>query len=278
MDAPVYVQAVSTKNFIGVKGPLEFFYPEDLERLTGYEAVHFSKFSNYSDQIRKDASALKKFVMNKDSAGIKNKLKFEPNFKLEPAPFEIADMIFRNITKIWSFRGAEGGGVSQGQVDPRLVPGAKFGVELFFVTIFVDELCGGFHHLLEESKKKDGRVVERALLRSSWTVFLALHFSYMDLNFLLELRDRVFRENLEWSQLRSCLTEVDELVQFSNQTAKGMGTEFFDGSHFKNNRSVSHRDRVSKKFLGRLERIEQEIFNRSAEVPSIFGLKGFLDA
>ena len=112
MLAPVYVFMRLNEKFVSVKGPLDFFTPEELERLKPFESFFLPEFVDAALPFRQIARNVRRLVG------------WEPEYKgeeqLPPAPYEVSDAVLRMIGPLWA---------------PGLV------IEPFFAAVFANELC-----------------------------------------------------------------------------------------------------------------------------------------
>ena len=60
--APAYVYMKRNERVVSVKGPLDFFTPDELERIRGYEMIYFPKFVKSSVQFQTSARLVRKIL------------------------------------------------------------------------------------------------------------------------------------------------------------------------------------------------------------------------
>ena len=120
---------------------------------------------------------------------------------LSPASYELSDAALRLLAPLWE-------------------PGSR--IDPFFVTLFAERLCEPLpRELIQETRDRSVDAFERALLRSSWAVFLALHLGYMDLSFLKRLRLQVFREIAQGQPLpQNPRSKLGELIRVATLSLK----------------------------------------------------------
>lgn len=164
MLAPVYVFMKLNEKFISVKGPLDFFTPEELERLGSFESFFLPAFVDSALPFREVARHVRRL------------LSWEPELDdkgdLPPAPYEIADAVLRLVGPLW---------------------GAGMVIEPFFAAVFANELCDLLPpEKLRLAREQDVIAYERAILRAGWAVFLAVQLGYCDLPFINALLQRTF--------------------------------------------------------------------------------------
>jgi hypothetical protein len=174
---------------------------------------------------------------------------------LPPAPFELSDAIIRIIGPFW-WQSREGT-----CVDP------------FSVTVFVNELCGLFsYEKLVEAREKNSVNFDLAIFRSSWVVFLALHLGYCDLEYINELRTRIFDENISGEFTSSSGHELDELIAIAYASLRNYRVKLIKADSI-----GKGQDKASLKLIARLDRVIRELVNKNGQPPSIYGKGGFID-
>jgi hypothetical protein len=257
MLAPIYVLLKENEKFVSVKAPLDFFVPDELTRLSPYENFYLPDLVISILPYREAGARVKAILSWKRAPKDKRDGSFLASVQLPPPPFEVSDAVLKILGPLWWDQGEQGAGV-----------------EPYFITIFVNELC----ELLPSEKllyarEKDSENFEQALLKSSWVVFLALHLGYYNLDFLNELRLRVFQEVVD-EKLPSLVTrnEVEELINIVHLYFRSSTLRLFKGDFFS-----SRIEKVSRKLASRLERIKAEMLSRNSSPPSIYGEKGFID-
>ncbi len=245
MLAPVYVHMRANGKYVAVKAPLDFFSPAELERWRPFGEFHFPDFVDSSLKFREAGRKVK--------AILTWELEVPYSKSLPPAPYEISDAILRTIGPLWS---------------------SSMAVEPFFVTVLVNEICDLFPGtLLEKARDLDVARFERALFRSSWAVFLALHLGHHDLAFLNQIRIKVFGATLAGRTCAFGSPEMQELTELVEQTLRAEGEIRALASE--ELRTVA--SRASRKILSRLERVKNELTAPGFEAPTIYGPRGFLD-
>lgn len=251
MIAPVYVYLRRNEKFISVKAPLDFFTPEELQKLRGVEMFFMPEFVDSVLPFRNLARRVK-MVLGWNPV--------ESADALPPAPYELADGALRMTAPLW---------------------GRKLGLEPFFVCVFVNELCSLLPgEELVTAREKDTTLFERAIILSAWMVFLSLHVGTSDQGYLDRLRLDTFRRVMGFAQsVDSVLSfdsrsEAGELFRVLNQILVGenicqpLGVDFF----------ATRKERVAQKIIARLHRVESEkLGGKSPLEGSIYGEKGFAD-
>ncbi len=256
---PAYVLIKKKKELIAVKGVLDFFSPEDLERLRGYDFLYLSRFIS-SIEFAKDAAVSLQSLLSQQEIG--RDLAKVPIFRgvtLGMSPFEQSDSVLQILSRFWC-------------QDQNLA----IGLELYFVSVLVYELCGKIPvDLLCQAKVRGSKRLERSIGLSGLVVFLALHLGYFNLDFIKRLRDFVFMVATEDSyDLRfksNFPAEIEELIELVLSRFEGKGDETVLAVGVANSSS-----RVTKKIQERLLRIRSLVRDRKSSTPSIFGELGFI--
>jgi hypothetical protein len=247
MIAPVYVFMRLNEKFVSVKEPLDFFTPEELERLRPFESFFLPEFVDAALAFRQVARNVRALVGWQPESQGEN--------QLPPAPYESSDAVLRMIGPLW---------------------GAGAVVEPFFAAVFANELCDLLpEQTLRSARDQDVAGYERAILRSGWAVFLALHLGYCDLPFLNSLLRRVFEASFTGVGIPGVgpMGEVDELLEIvwasmgPNAAAPVRGDVF-----------GQHPGRAAQKVAGRLGRVLKDgMIAEDQPVPTIYGERGFVD-
>jgi hypothetical protein len=247
MLAPVYVFMRLNQKFIGIKGPLDFFTPEELERLQSFESFFLPAFVDAALPFRQIARNVRRL------------LSWEPEIEekstLPPSPYEVSDAVLRMVGPLW---------------------GAGLVIEPFFATVFANELCDLLPpEKLRLAREKDVAAYERSVLRAGWAVFLAVHLGYCDLPFLNALLQRTFDASFTGIDIPAVgrAADVDELLQIVWASMGPSATRPVVGAVFAQNPG-----RTAQKMARRLERVVSDaMFDDKALVPTIFGERGFAD-
>ncbi len=250
MMSPVYVYLSLNGKFVGVKAPLDFFVPEELEKLLSAETLFFTKFL---DEVRpfQNAGRIVKNILLLKPKEVKSEREKYPTVNLSVSPYERSDAVLRLIGKLW------GSGVR---------------IEPFFVVAFVEELCGAIPiEYLKNTRDKSIELFEKAIFSSSWAVFHALHLGHCSLEFLSRLRIKVFNSISNEEGLVEKRDEVGEIVLFARKLLAKENLRVVDAKEIKSDES-----RVAQKLSSRLKRVEEQFISEGALAPpSIFGVRGF---
>jgi hypothetical protein len=262
MLAPVYVFLPSNEKLVSVKAPLDFFTPAELERLKAYKFLYLSDFVTTILPYREAGQLIRRLLLWKSPASAEQSpdTGFSPaeypEAILPPSPFELSDAILRTIGPLWWRYTSD-----------------KPGIEPFMAAVFANELCDLIPgEKLLKAREESIENFDKALLRSGWVVFLALHLGYSDLDFLNELRFRVFEENIKGDPELVPENEVDELIAFSYVTFKNIHVRLIKGDLFGKIPGA-----VAQKISNRIDRIRLEFLSKGRHAPTIYGERGFID-
>jgi hypothetical protein len=237
MLAPVYVYMKRNEKFVAVKAPLDFFTPEELEKLRPLESFFIPEFVDSAIPFRDAGRRVRSLL----------------SLPVQPAPYELSDATLRTMGPLWG----------NGAV-----------IEPFFIAIFANEVCDLLPgDLLKSSRDGNLAAYETGIIRSALTVFLALHLGYCDLDFLNQLRLDVFKDALSGKEtFADALSERDELRALAGailrtSSSKIVKAEFFAASH----------GTIAVKLVARMERVKAQMIRAEQPVPTIYGAKGFVD-
>lgn len=256
MLAPVYVFMRLNMKFVAVKAPLDFFTPEELEKLAPLQSFFLPPFVDRAIPFR-DAATRASAILSWEPQTVKTAGKVEyPEVRLAPAPFELSDAILRLVGPLW---------------------GDGLRIEPFFVSVFVNELCDVLPgELLRTARDKNVEAYERGVFRSAWGVFLALHLGFCDLGYLNRLRLRIFEREVTGHDSTGFAGthrgETDELIDVVTKTLVGPKQAILNGTVF-----ASLPGRLSQKLTARLERVKAQLMAKNAPLPTIHGPGGFLE-
>lgn len=251
LPAPVYVFFPRNDKYVSVKGPLDFFSPEELRKFHNSGSLFFPPFIEqvlpFRDAGVRCRAILSWQPMQRQASGAGG----SKDVAMPPAPFEISDALIRVVGPLWG---------KEGQIEP------------FFAVPFAEELCEGIPDVeLAAARDTHTEAFELAILVSSLVVFLAIHLGWSDRLYLSELRLRVFR------QLAGGATafldpnpDVVDLVRSVMEAIRASGLKPVTRKWFD-----VRSDRVSKRVSSRLNRVMGELTRESGKAPSIFGDGGF---
>jgi hypothetical protein len=255
MLAPVYLYLKANGKFVAVKGPLDFFTEAELARLESFRYFYCSEFIKFILAARQAGEKARNILTQQVAEPKPTPEDPFPAVELSPTPYELSNAMIKIIGPFW-WESKEG--VS---VDP------------YSITVFVNELCKLLPvDRLLKAREKSFENYDLALYRSSWTVFLALHLGYCDLDFLNELRVRVFDDNIKGDPYVSNESEVEELIAASYASLRSSRVHQIKSDFF-----FKSPEKVALKIVGRIQRIKDEFVSTGDEIPSIYGERGFID-
>lgn len=188
MPTPTYVFMPKNKKFVSIKSPLDFFAPEELERLKPFGEFYVPAFIDQVSPFRSAGISAKSILTWKDD---KNDLGL--------VPYEASNSLLRVIAPLW---------------------GSAMRVDSLCLTVFCNELFDSLpEEIIRKDQQSDIEQFETALFRSSLSVFLALHLGYPDIEGLRDLRDSWFSIGREpKDRLLSGVKQISkELVESSTK-------------------------------------------------------------
>jgi hypothetical protein len=235
--------------YVSIKGPLDFFTPEELTKFRGLGSLFFLDFVDRVLPYR-DAGVRVRAILNwqpsmRQSGGGGKMV----DVAFPPAPFEISDAIIRVIGPLW---------------------GKAMDLEPFFTVTLTEEICDPVDpEILLTEREKDVVKFERAVLVSSLSVFFALHLGWNDLAFLNGLRARVIQG------LSDDQPEVRNLVQL----AEAAIDEIVVSKRLKPSWLAIRPEPVAWKIAARLERVATQFSAKTpGPSPTIYGQGGLVSA
>ena len=257
MWTPAYVFFKANDKLLLIKRPLDFFTEHELRAISPYQVLYFSRYFSEIIPIQEKGKKLRKALLLGSGLQKSATLLMSDEDSLSPTSFELSDYALRSAASLW-LKG-EGDGLS---------------IEPFLVAVFVNQVCDALpsEKLLKAREASIFRF-SNAILKSSWVVFLALHLGYCHLSFLNRLLNQIFDDCMQEVAFESCKNELDELVQF---TFAHPNFETF--SFIKSDVFMNRAEKVAQKIDQRLKRVSQELLKSESKPPSIYGVKGFLNA
>lgn len=250
MLAPVYVFLKRNAKFVSVKAPLDFFTPEELDKLSSYESFFMPRFVDSTYPFH-DAGKRARAVLASPPAKLPPMWKGLKPVPMSPTPYELSDAILQILGPLW----AEGALI-----------------EPFFVVAFVNGLFASFPTtLLREARERDVFKCDHAVQASSWVCFLAMHLAILDLKYLERLRDSVFEHVALDRPLPDGLShEVLELVSVAQAALDWPNARSVHGNFF-----ATRHERIAHKIHSRLTRVKEEMIADGSVAPTIYGEEGF---
>lgn len=203
MLAPIYVFMKRNEKFVSVKGPLDFFTPEELAAFASYGSFHLPK-------------TVAELTAFQTSAKLVREMLKEARAPFPPAPYELSDEVIKVVAPIW---------------------GSNVEISPFCAAIFADELCGNLD-ADELIYGRDTAIVRHdlGLLLSGLLVFILVHSGGYDLEQLIKIRSETYsrtvrgedwnapffeweamnRDLIQWLELRINLNE-SEIRKFKSE-------------------------------------------------------------
>ncbi len=233
MMAPAYVYMKLNEKFVMVKGAFDFFTEEELERLKSFESIFFPEEVDTAIRFREVANEVRELLSWNPETAL---LQPREEIPLAVSSFELSDAVIRVIGPLWK-------------------PGPF--IDPFFVSVFVNELCELLTPDLLKSYRDQSVVdFEKAVMSSSWAVFIALHLGYSDLRFINRLRLSVVQEMMTGQCEKWRSPEISQLVRTARESL-GTECEPIPGSMIHYNVLKSSFGTTSEKLSSRMRRVER---------------------
>ena len=263
--APVYLLLKKNEKLISIKGPFDFFTPEDFNKL-GANKLYLSAFiQNVTPFV--DAALEIRQALEWSETGVTG--------TLGPTSYEISDAVLRILAKLWSEIPI---GVSELHVaeDP-LQKSKHIGIETFFLAAFANRFCDPLpSDWIQSAYEADVERYEHALLKAGAMVFFALHLGYLDFPHLNQIYRSVFLKTADIShdservfiskELQDLQGWLDTVIS-SNDIGVLSSDQFFNA-----------KNRSTQKIRSRLLRVCQELMSEESNAaPSVYGEKGIYD-
>lgn len=252
----VYVFMKRNSKFLAVKGPLDFFTQEELEKMRPFGTLFLPDFVQVALPFRDAAKSVRLTLSWRPRLAHAASEEGYPEMPLPPAPYEISDAVLKIIGPLWG-----AGGV----------------IEPYFVTVFSHEVCDALPPVwMKRMREVDHLRFEDALFVSSWAVFLALHLGRCDLGYLSRFRAQIFADVFPDVPSEMPLGEMDaesrDLMQVARDTFRDptveLRTDYFEGRE----------ERVAQMIAGRFRRVMGEFVRKDRLAPTVHGEKGLIVA
>jgi hypothetical protein len=242
MLAPAYVFLRQNQKFIALKEPLDFFTPEELQKVSSLHSFFFPEFVDQALTFRDRAKTVRAIFTWKPT---------DPDRALPPpSSFETSDSILKLVGPLWS---------------------QDVTIEPFFVVVFINELLDLLPaETLIAVRDRDLEIFDRALTVSAWATFLAIHLGYCELGFLSAFRMEVFREVAGLDPEVERTEDLNELKVIAKETAFSAQSGYFSAETF-----LGREERAAYKIAARLRRVQEHLVIRNVPAASIHGQKGF---
>lgn len=257
MMSPTYVFMRRNEKFLCVKAPLDFFLPEEIERIQPLGNLFVLKFVDSVLPFRDAAKSLKMLFNWKPRTVVEPAVRADgklvyPEVPMPPAPYEVSDAALRIVGPLWS---------AQGSIEP------------FFITAFVHEFCEPLaEDILRKAREQDVNLCERAMIVSAIAVFLLIHLGNCDYTFLNRFRASSFKRLASGEMPGLIVDESDEIIDLAEKIHDLVGATKIDFKTFESFTGVG-----ASKLRNRFKRVEQKLKSTAAKAPTVFGPGGFLD-
>jgi len=246
IPAPVYILLSGNGKFVSVKGPLDFFTANELDRLRPAGNFYYPPFIRKVLPFRREALQFRNLLLAIEQAKNGN----QEDLVNIPSPFEISDAFLRIAGNLWS--------------DGVLV-------EPFFVSIFIHEFCDGLDpDWMASARDKDVQLYEQAILRSGWAAWQAMHLGYLNIAWLTQFRDTVFRVA---AGLLNHKSEILRLLPDRWMRDEALRALPLSAIGVERTLSIAERGKLAS----RAERLRTDLITERDTFRSIFGPGGFRD-
>ncbi|RYZ71854.1 MAG: hypothetical protein EOP09_04030, partial [Proteobacteria bacterium] len=143
----VYLRMEQNKKLLAIKGPFDFFTPDELQKLSAHKKLYAHPILESVQRIQRIAERVRSVLAWQEAP---------EGIFLEPAPYEISFSLRSHLSAVW--RKVE----------------QKVAVETYFLPFFMEELCGSFtSEAWIRFRSEDFPAYERALILTDTTLFLA---------------------------------------------------------------------------------------------------------
>jgi hypothetical protein len=230
------------QKFVTIKGPFDFFTPQELEKLKPFENLYFTEFIDFALPFQTAAQSVR-FLLDWDAS------------QLPPTPYEVSDAVIRILGKVW-WKDSMGYPV----------------IEPYFINIFVNDLCDEIpSDVLCQARDNDMNVYEQGIMHSSLAVFLALHFGQNELSYLNKIRKEVFSQTCAQTEINLVDTHLKTILKAAIEQVASNNGKLIQTELFKEKTS-----RTQAKFTGRMNRIKTSFAKGPSDgpMPSAFGERG----
>ncbi len=251
--APMYVFLRKNSKFLAVKGPLDFFSPQELEKLKQYETFYVPQFISTVLPFRDAAKSARLTLSWRPQIRAGEEGSY-PEVPLPPAPYEISDAILRILGPLWG---------AGGEIEP------------FFVTVFAHEVCDPMPpEQMKAARDLDVFKFEDCLFLAGWSVFLALHLGICDVGTISKLRLQIFAQEFpqcfSMAELGPMSAEGRDIVDFARASLPATT------GRIRVPELLNQPGRLSQKLNARFERIFKDFIRKDRPAATIFGQKGLI--
>ena len=242
--APAYLCLRENQKFVALKAPLDFFTPQELERIKPFQNLYFTRFI---DRILPFQQAAQKArILCTLDVPV-----YPPDGPpISPAPYELSRALLDLLVPLW---------------------GEKRQIEPFFIGAFCAELCGAWPaELLVSARNADVTTYESALLKSGIAVFFALLLGHTKLSYLRALQHSFFAPPAFYSP------ELNELTILSEIWVDDLTGP--PGSRILLDAFENHPTQTGQRLAARLKTaLHRGLLKESGDSASLFGEGGLLN-
>lgn len=235
MLAPVYVLMTRNQKLVSVKAPLDFFLPEEIEKLKRYETFYISKSVTLSVQFQTAARLIKNILCTEVEG-------------LKPASFELSHEVFSVMAPLW---------------------GKELQTEPFFMAVFAHELC---EPLTPDQIvwAREQAVVKHdlGLMLSGAFVFMATHLGWYDYRALTDARNDIYMRTVTGEEWDNPQNEFELIVQ-------GLSVLLNQDRSISCKSLDERGDEWSRKIASRIKHFVRTRGTPKQSSPSIYGEEGF---
>ncbi len=249
LTSPAYAFLPKNEKLILVKASLDFFDKNELSRFSSFYRLYFLPavetaefFENQARRVRAVLTA--KAILTDFPESVLGAV------SLDIPSYERSDSILRILGTLWNTRG---------EIEPH------------FVVAFSQALCGSLgEERLARARDRSAESFEKAILLSSWAVFLALHLGYCELSYV----ERIYRETFEAVAFGGVINpdRIQEgLIDLILSSEVCLRERIFKLSFFEKQPGL-----LGQKISARFRRIQNEGLWRIETLPSLEDWEGLL--
>ncbi len=238
MLAPVYVFMKLNKKFVSVKAPLDFFLPDELEKLKKHEVFYVPKIVKSSVRYQTAARLVKNlFSLNTTPANL-----------IGMSSFEVSNETVKIMGTLW---------------------GKEVKIEPFFMAVFTHEFCRPLNsNVMIDARESTVVRHDYGLLLSGVFVFTAIHLGWHDYDVLNQLRDDIYDRTVKGEDWNLGQNTFEIMVG-------GISQLMSQHQSIGEDQLLQLNQEWSQKLIGRLQRIKRDVSHYAECSPSIYGPEGF---
>jgi hypothetical protein len=255
--APIYVYLPKNGKFVAVKTPLQYFTPQDIQKLKAYESFYLPGFIDQLAPFQKAGEAVRALLEMVQRNPIQTN-QGRDVVTIQMPQHELDDAVLRVLGPLWS-------------------GGAR--IEPFFLCFLANEVCLPFPgDVLTSAFESSAELFELALLRASLGVFLALHIGYSNPASLTAIRGMMFSDTMNGKSASDSVKESSLLQTLVWKLLTDASTKEISLDSIQAALNLDQTGgKVSRKLLSRLDRVVSDFIEPGSVVGSLFGEKGICD-